>query len=40
MPWVTADYLQWTIYEKKTKSRVYMCIKKLAQNIPGLLIPH
>ena len=39
MPWITADYLQWTIYVK-TKSRVYMCIKKLAQNFAGLLIPH
>ena len=39
MSLITADYLQWTIYVK-TKSRVYMCIKKLGQNIPGLLIPH
>ena len=26
--------------KQKTKSRVYMCIKTLAQNFPGLLIPH
>ena len=39
MSWITADHLQWTIYVK-TKSRVYMCIKELAQNFPGLLIPH
>ena len=39
MSWITADHLQWTIYVK-TKSRVYMCIKKLAQNFPGLPIPH
>ena len=36
---ITADHLQWTIYVK-TKNRVYMYIKKLAQNFPGLLIPH
>ena len=36
---ITAGHLQWTIYVK-TKSVVYMCIKKLAQNFPGLLIPH
>ena len=39
MSMIRADHLQWTIYVK-TKSRVYMCIKKLGQNIPGLLIPH
>ena len=39
MSWITADHLQWTIYEK-TKSRVYMSIKKLAQNFPGFVIPH
>ena len=37
MSWITIDHLQWTIYVK-TKSRVYMCIKELAQNFPGLLI--
>ena len=36
---ITADHLQWTIYGK-TKNRVYMSIKKLAQNLPGFLIPH
>ena len=39
MSLITADQLQWTIYVK-IKSRVYMCIKKLAQNFPGLLISH
>ena len=39
MPLITADHLQWTIFVK-TKSRVYMCIKKLAQNFPGVLISH
>ena len=39
MPWITADNLQWNIYVK-TKSRVYMCLKKTAQIFPGLLIPH
>ena len=39
LSWITADYLQWTIYVK-TKSRFYMCIKKQAQNVPGILIPH
>ena len=34
---ITADHLQRTRYVK-TKSCVYMCIKKLAQNFPGLLI--
>ena len=38
MSLITADHLQWTIYVKK--SRVYMCIKKLAQDFPGLLIHH
>ena len=38
MSWIPAD-TQWTIH-LKTKSRVYMCIKKLAQNFPGLLIHH
>ena len=38
MSWITADYLEWTIYGK-TKSRVYMSIKKLAQIFPGFLIP-
>ena len=27
LSWITVDYLQWAIYVK-TKSRVYMCIKK------------
>ena len=36
--WITAEYLQWTIYVK-TNSRVYKYIKKLAKNFPGLLIP-
>ena len=36
---ITADHLQWTIYVK-TRSHVYMSIKKLAQNFPALLIPH
>ena len=36
---ITADHLQWTIYVK-TKSLVYMRIKKLALNFPDLLIPH
>ena len=36
---ITADPLHWTIHVK-TKSRVYMSIKKLAQNFPGLLILH
>ena len=35
--WITADYLQRNMYVK-TKSRIYMCIKKLTQNFPGLLI--
>ena len=39
MSWIIADHLQWTIYGK-TKSCVYMSIKKLAQNFPGFLIPH
>ena len=39
MWWVTDEYLQWSIYVK-TKSHVYMCIKKLAKIFPGLLIPH
>ena len=39
MSWITAEYLQWTIYVK-TKDRVYMYMKKLAKNFPGLLIPH
>ena len=39
MSWITAYHLQWTIYGK-TKNRVYMSIKKLAQNFPGFLIPH
>ena len=39
MSLITADQLQWTIYVK-IKSRVYMCIKKLAQNFPVLLISH
>ena len=38
MSCITADHLQWTIYGK-TKSRVYMSIKKLAQIFPGFLIP-
>ena len=35
MSWITADYLQWAIYVKnvKRKSRVYTCVKKLAQKI-------
>ena len=37
--WIIPDYLQITLYVK-TKSRVYMCIKKLAKNFPGLVIPH
>ena len=37
--WITAEYLQWTIYVK-TKNHVYMYIKKLAKNFPDLLIPH
>ena len=37
--WILPDYLQWTLYVK-TKSHVYMCIKKLAKNYPGLVIPH
>ena len=36
---ITDDQLQWTIYVK-TKTRVYMFMKKLAQNFPGLQIPH
>ena len=36
---ITTDHLQRTIYVK-IKSRVYMCIKKLAQNLPGRLILH
>ena len=36
---ITADHLQWIIYVK-TKNRIYMYIKKLVQNFPGLLIPH
>ena len=39
MSLITADHMQWTIYVK-TKSRVYMCVQKLAQNFPGLLIPY
>ena len=39
MPWITADYLQQTIYVK-TKGRVYVCIKILAQNVSGFLILH
>ena len=31
MPWIMADYWQWTIYVK-TESRVYMCIKKTSPN--------
>ena len=36
---ITGDHLQWTIYVK-TKSLVYMRIKKLALNFPDLLISH
>ena len=36
---ITADHLQWNMYVK-TKNHVYVCIKKPAQNFPGLLIPH
>ena len=39
MSLITSDHLQWTIYVK-TKGCVNMCIKKLAQNFPGFLIPH
>ena len=39
LTFITADHLQWTIYVK-TNSHVYMCIKKLAQNLSALLIPH
>ena len=39
MSWITAEYLQWTMYVK-TKCCVYLYIKKLANNFPGLLIPH
>ena len=39
MSWITAEYLQWTIYVK-TKDRVYMYMKKLAKYFPGLLISH
>ena len=39
MSWITADHLQWMDHVCK-KSRVYMCIKKLSQKFPGLLIPH
>ena len=35
--WITADYLQRNMYVK-TKSHIYMCIKKLPQNFRGLLI--
>ena len=36
---ITADHLQWNIYVKK---KPCLCVhkKKLAQNFPGLLIPH
>ena len=33
MSWVTADYLQWTIYVK-INSRLYMCIKKANIKLP------
>ena len=39
MSLITADHFQWAIHVK-TKSRVYMRLKKLAQNFPGLLISH
>ena len=29
LSWITADYLQWTIYVK-TKSHVYMCRKNIS----------
>ena len=32
MSWITADYLQWIMYVK-TKSRVYMCIKKTSTKL-------
>ena len=39
MSLITPDHLQLTIYVK-AKRFVYMCIKILVQNFPGLLIPH
>ena len=39
MSLITDDHLQWTIYVK-TKSHIYLCIKKLSGNFPGLLVPH
>ena len=39
MPWIKADHLQWTMYGK-TKSRVYMSIKKTSTKLSGFLIQH
>ena len=39
MSLITADHLQWLIYVK-TESHVYVCIKKLVQNLLAFLIPH